>query len=94
MEEINAQLKELQHSMQILLRRYNNLLKENEQLKKINRELSNTLSEKEDIEQSTQQKLAAEKIVSVYNVEEKKILHQKIEIYLRDIEKCLSLLNA
>lgn len=94
MEEINAQLKELQHSMQILLRRHNNLLKENEQLKKINQELSSTLSEKENIVHSAQQRLTAEKIVSIYNVEEKKILHQKIEIYLRDIEKCLSLLNA
>ena len=94
MEEINAQLKELQHSMLTLLRRYNNLLKENEQLKKTNHELGNTLSEKENLARSAQQKLTAEKIVSVYSVEEKKILHQKIEIYLRDIEKCLSLLNA
>ena len=52
------------------------------------------LSEKEHVVQSAQQKLTAEKIASVFNVEEKKLLHQKIDIYLRDIEKCLSLLNA
>jgi regulator of replication initiation timing len=94
MEELNAQIKELQQLLQALLKRYNNLQKENAHLKKINMELSNTLLEKENIIQTAQQKFAAGNIVSLYDPEEKKLLQQKIDVYLRDIEKCLSLLNA
>ncbi|MEP6514338.1 MAG: hypothetical protein ABJA79_10735 [Parafilimonas sp.] len=94
MEELNAQLKELQQLLQSLLRRYNNLQKENEHLKLLNQELSNALMEKENIINSSEQKYAAGNIVSIYNLQEKEILQKKIDVYLRDIEKCLSLLNA
>jgi cell division septum initiation protein DivIVA len=94
MEELNVQLKELQQLLQTLLKRYNTLQKENEHLKRSNMELNNNLLEKEKIIQSAQQKFVAGNIVLSYNPEEKKLLSQKIDLYLRDIEKCLSLLNA
>jgi len=94
MEELNVQIKELFQSLQGLLKKYKSLQKENEHLKQLNSELTAALLEKEDTVESEQQKLAAKILATGYEPDEKKLLQQKIDTYLRDIEKCLSLLNA
>ena len=94
MEEINVQIKELHQLLQTLLKKHNSLQKENEHLKQVNQDLIKALLEKEDSMQSAEQKIAAKTLASIYDEGEKKLLHQKIDVYLRDIEKCLSLLNA
>jgi len=94
MEELKAQIKELQLSVQALLKKLNNVQKENEHLKQLAAELQLGLTEKENTMQSTQQKIDAKSLSTLYDEGEKKLLQQRIDVYLRDIEKCLSLLNA
>ncbi|MEO8710521.1 MAG: hypothetical protein ABI405_00290 [Parafilimonas sp.] len=94
MENLHDNIKELQLSLQTLLKKYNALKKENDHLKKINDEINKQLSEKEKLIETSEEKLATNNITSFYNAEDKQILQSKIDIYLKDIEKCLALLNA
>ena len=94
MEELKAQIKELQLSVQALLKKLNNVQKENEHLKQLTRELQQGLTEKENTMRSAQQKIDAKSLSTLYDDDEKKLLQQRIDVYLRDIERCLSLLNA
>lgn len=94
MEELHASLKELQLALQALLKKHNSLKKENELLKLRYEELQQLLFEKEKLLQLSEEKLTTNSISSLYNGQEKKMLELKINGYLKDIEKCLSLLNA
>jgi len=94
MEELKAQIKELQLAVQALLKKLNNVQRENEHLKQLTAELQQGLTDKENTMQSAQQKIDARSLSTLYDDDEKKLLHQRIDVYLRDIEKCLSLLNA
>ncbi len=94
MEDLHASLKDIQLALQGLLKKMNSLKKENEQLKKENEEMSKLISENEEQLSLTRQKIITNNISSSYNGEEKQILQSKIDGYLKDIEKCLSLLNA
>jgi hypothetical protein len=93
MEDLLTDIKELQSTLQTLLKKYNSLKRENEHLKKLNDELRNQLSEKEKLIEASEEKLATTNFIE-YNEESKHLLHEKIDIYLRDIEKCLTLLNT
>jgi regulator of replication initiation timing len=94
MEELHATLKELQLALQTLLKKYSNLKKENEHLKKENDEINRLLSEKERLINIVEEKTATNNVAGLYSIEEKHLLQSKIDIYLKDIEKCLALLNA
>ena len=94
MEDLHATIKNLQLTTQALLKKYNNLKKENEFLAKENDAIKKLLSEKEQIINVSQERSATNNITAGYNSEEKELLRTKIEIYLKDIEKCLGLLNA
>jgi len=94
MEELHAGLKELQLSLQTLLKKYNSLKKENEELKKTYAEMNKLLLEKERLINAVEERVATSNIAIFYNDEEKQLLQTKIDTYLKDIEKCLALLNA
>jgi len=94
MEDLNIDIKKLNETVQFLLKRYKQLQRENEVLKKETEDLQKQLLEKDILIQNAQEKTAAENIALLYNSEEKKSLQQKIDSYLKDIEKCFSLLNA
>lgn len=94
MEDLNSQIKKLHETLQILVKRFRQLQKENEHLKNENEVIKKNLLQKDILIQNVQHKSAAVNLVSLYNNEEKKSLEQKIDLYLKDIEKCLSLLNA
>ena len=94
MEDLHATIKNLQLTAQALLKKYNNLKKENEFLAKENDAIKKLLSEKEQIINVSQERTATNNITASYNTEEKELLRAKIDIYLKDIEKCLGLLNA
>ena len=94
MENLDIQIKKLQETINVLLKRYKQAQKENEHLKSLNEELSRNIKQKEALFQKEQQKQTAENLVLLHNDDEKKNLQQKIDLYLKDIEKCLSLLNA
>jgi hypothetical protein len=94
MENLLNDIKELQLSLQTLLKKYITLKKQNDHLKKINDEINKQLSEKEKLIENSEERLATSNINSFYNAEDKQLLQSKINIYLKDIEKCLALLNA
>ena len=94
MEDVSVDIKKLQETLQLLLKRYKQLQRENEDLKKDIEGLQKQLSKQNLLIEDVQDKSAAENIALLYNSEEKKILKQKIDFYLKDIEKCFSLLNA
>jgi len=94
MEYLHAELKDLQLGLQTLLKNYNSLKKENEQLLRHNNEINKRLSEKEKIIEVSEEKLAVNTISILYGAEEKRLLQSKIDQYIQAIEKCLSMLNS
>ena len=94
MEDLNAEIKKLQEMLHALIKRYKQLQKENEHLKSQNEEFKKHLLQKDMLIQDAQQKSAAVNIATLQNEEERKILKHRIDLYLKDIEKCLSLLNV
>lgn len=94
MEDVHAGLKDLQLLLQTLLKKYHHLRKENEDLKKEIENLNKLLTEKRNLINMAEEKIATNNISTFFNSEEKQLLQSKIDIYLKDIEKCLALLNA
>lgn len=94
MEDLNAQIKNTQEVIHVLIKQYKHLVKENEHLKNRNEALNKSLEQKDILLQTEHHKKATENLALLYNDEEKKNLQQKIDFYLKDVEKCLSFLNA
>ena len=94
MVELDTHIKGIQEKLQLLLKQHQLLQKENEKLKK---ELERTVlvsQEKEQALQALQQqvdvlKLGAEQLAEP----EKAALGKRIDSYLKEIDKCLALLN-
>lgn len=94
MEDLNVALKEVQLALQMLLKKYTNLKRENEVLKQANAEINKLLLEKEKSITLAEEKAATNNIGGILDVEEKQLFQSKIDLYLKDIEKCLNLLNS
>ena len=92
---VDTQLKNIHDKLQQLLKQYRLVQKENVQLKKElekQRTVSNTKSEQIQL---LQQKLDAMQVgISSWGEADKKLMEKRIDTYLKEIEKCLSLLNA
>ncbi|MFX5366527.1 hypothetical protein ABTD05_19460, partial [Acinetobacter baumannii] len=91
MLELNASLDELQIKMQELLKTYKQLRKENEHLTK---ELEEAKKQNEVVQKRLQeldQKLAAARISNGnWSELEKQALQNKIDSYLKEIDKCIA----
>ena len=94
MDDLFVNIKELQETVQTLLKEYADVKKENEQLKQQIIYVKQEAAEKEKSIESMQQKFVSNQIAGLYDTEDRKILKAKIDVYLKDIEKCLSLLNT
>jgi regulator of replication initiation timing len=94
MNDLYANIKELQETVQRLLKEFADVKKENEHLKQQIIHVKKELTEKEKSIELLQQKFVSNHIAELYDAEDKKILKAKIDVYLKDIEKCLSLLNT
>ena len=94
MIDINSQLQLLQVKLQQLLKNYQQLQKENGQLKK---ELSKKSEEanglKEKMQNLAQQIDVLKLSKSGFDETEKVVLEKRIDIYLKEIDTCLALLN-
>jgi hypothetical protein len=92
---VDEQLKNIHQKLQLLLKQYQQLQKENAAIKK---ELENQrllMKEKSELIQQLQQKIDVAKLNAPgITPEEKKLLEQRINGYLAEIEKCLALLNS
>lgn len=95
MVDLDLQIKNIQDKLQQLLRQQQLLQKENQKLKKeLEKALLNS-GEKEHVVQTLQQQVDALKLgAGARSEEEKTALQKRIDGYLKEIDKCLTLLNA
>jgi len=95
MTDINANISHLQEKLQMLIKEFKQLQKENNRLLK---DIATAKAEKEaNSNQLNQleQKLSAVQLTSGnWNETEKVGLQKKIDAYLKEIDKCLALLHA
>ena len=95
MADLDLQLKNLQEKLQQLLKQQLVLHKENHRLQKELEKAGNLNKEKEQFIQNLQQKVDTLKI-GVGNLDDtdKAALGKKIDGYLKEIDKCIALLNT
>jgi chromosome segregation ATPase len=92
--DIDARLKTIQAKLQQVLKQYQLLLKENAQLKKELEKSQHNISDKTEQLHSLQQQVDVLKLgVSGWNEHEKAELEKRIDVYLKEIDKCIALLN-
>lgn len=95
MVDLDLQIKNIQDKLQQLLRQQSVLQKENQRLKKELDKLLGLVEEKERHIQSLHQKVDTLKLgAGNLNETEKAALGKRIDVYLKEIDKCLALLNT
>ena len=95
MSTLNSQIIQMQQRLKLLISNYMVLKRENVQLKKEIAKKQTLLTEREQLLQTLQQQLDILKLSKdSYSEEEKLELNKRIETYLKDIDRCLSLLNT
>ena len=95
MEEAAGQVQRIEEQVQQLLKEYAVLQKENQRLLKENTRLSTDLLSMSEQVSKLQQKIDVTKITSPQMLESsKKDLEKRINIYIKEIDKCLELLHA
>ncbi len=94
MANLDDHIVKLNTQLQLLLKQHNGLILENAQQKKLLQKLEVAVREqKVQLEKMEQEKLLLKASLDSMNEEEKKILEQKINGYIRNIDKCISLLG-
>lgn len=95
MVDLDPQIKRIQEKLQVLLKQQLVLQKENQRLKK---ELEKNItgnSEKQELLQVLQQQVDTLKLGSgKLDESEKQSLSKRIDGYLKEIDKCLAILNT
>jgi len=95
MVDLDLQIKSIQNKLQQLLKQQGVLQKENQKLKKDLEKALSVTEEKEQTLQAIQQQMDVLKLGSgSLNDEEKNALSKRIDVYLKEIDKCLSLINT
>ena len=95
MEEISVQIKAIQEKLQVLLRQQQLLQKENQKLKKdLEKMQSEKLQKETDLEALIRQLESVKIGGSQWSPADKLLMEKRIDGYLKEIEKCLLLLNA
>lgn len=95
MLDLDLHIKNIQEKLQQLLRNQQVLVKENQRLVKELEKSKQLLLEKEETVATLRQQLDALKIgTAAQSPEEKALLEKRINGYLKEIDKCLALLNT
>ena len=95
MVDLDLQIKSIQDKLQQLLKQQAVLQRENQRLRKELDKATGLLEEKQSLMQSLQQQMDVVKLGSGnLNEAEKNALGKRIDIYLKEIDKCLALLNT
>lgn len=94
MAELSIHIKQVNTKLQRLLKQYGILQSENEQLKKLVTILQEKDNEQnEHIATLRQEQLILKASIDKMDAQEKKELEQKINGYIKNIDKCISLLS-
>lgn len=92
--DIDARLKTIQAKLQQVLKQYQLLQKENTQLRKELAGAKQHVTSQAGEMQALQQQVDVLKLgVKAWNEEERADLEKRIDVYLKEIDKCLALLN-
>ena len=95
MVDLDLQIKSIQDKLQQLLKQQAMLQKENQRLKKELEKATLLTVEKQELMQTLQQQMDVAKLGSGnLNEAEKNALGKRIDTYLKEIDKCLALLNT
>ena len=95
MSTLNSQIIQMQQRLKLLISNYMVLKRENVQLKKEIAKKQTLLTDREQLLQTLQQQLDVLKLSKdSFSEEEKSELNKRIETYIKDIDRCLSLLNT
>ena len=95
MVDLDLQIKNIQDKLQQLLRQQAVLLKENQKLKKDLEKATAESDQKEQSLQAIRQQVDVLKLGSGnLDTAEKNVLAKRIDGYLKEIDKCLALLNT
>lgn len=93
-DTIDNQLKNIQTKLQQMLKQYRLVVKENEQLKKQLADNSLQATTKQQQVQALQQQLDILKMgTSAFDSKDKAALEKKIDLYIKEIDRCLLMLN-
>lgn len=94
-EQIDSQLKSIQQKLYQLVKQYLSVEKENLQLKKELEKYKLQDEQKSAELEALQQKLDVLSIgTDSWNTEDKADLQKRIDVYLKEIDKCLAILNT
>jgi chromosome segregation ATPase len=92
--DITTHIKQVNAKLQLLLAQHGKLQHENEQQKKFIQILQqNDAQQKEKLEALRQEQLILKASIDKMDEAEKKELEQKINGYIKNIDKCISLLS-
>lgn len=95
MVDLDSQIKRIQEKLQVLLKQQLLLQKENLRLKKELEKAQTGNSEKQELLQVLQQQVDTLKLGSgSLDESEKQSLGKRIDGYLKEIDKCLAILNT
>jgi chromosome segregation ATPase len=93
--DLSQQIQKVTDKVQLLLKQYHDAQKEVQKLTKENTSLKNLVEEKNQQTLQLQQKVEALRLTSVsLNDDVKKDLEKRINVYLKEIDNCLALLNG
>jgi chromosome segregation ATPase len=93
--DLSQQIQKVTDKLQILLKQYSDAQKEVQKLTKENTSLKSLVEEKNQQTLQLQQKVEALRLTSVsLNDDVKKDLEKRINVYLKEIDNCLALLNG
>ena len=94
MDQLNNHIATVNNKLQQLLKQYDQLLKENEKQQQLIQSLQKEQdATKEQLETLQQQNLVLKASVTDMAPAEKKELEQKLNQYIKNIDKCISLLS-
>jgi chromosome segregation ATPase len=93
--DLSQQIQTVTDKVQLLLKQYNDAQKEIQKLTKENASLKLLVEERNQQTLQLQQKVEALRLTSVsLNDDVKKDLEKRINVYLKEIDNCLALLNG
>jgi len=95
MVELDLHIKTVQDKLQLLLKHHQVLTRENQRLQKELDRSQQQLMQRDEQVRLLQQQIDALKLgTSAHSPEEKLLLEKRINGYLKEIDKCLALLNT
>ena len=94
MPELDVHIKRIQEKLQLLLKRYHELQKENNQLKKeLEKSSKQSLQNQQTIETLKQQAEVLKISSGNWDENDKKEFEKRINHYIKEIDKCIALLG-